>query len=256
MISPKKLARITRKWQNLAALKCKKMAVPRAADCGCSATIVDKGCFVVYTCDEIRFVVPLEYLKNEVFQEVLEIAEQEYGSQSDGPIRLPFKATFMQYMVSLIERQMCKDVEEEFRTGSITSWRCLSTSKLPKKLIRMATLRQKRFTFPRAANGTTRGIDKGHFTVYTSDEIRLVMPLCYLKNEVFLELLKVAEDEYGLQIDGPIRLPFEATFMEYMISLTERCVCNDLEKTLLMSIITSERWLSNSNIQLEQSHPQ
>ncbi|KAI3736440.1 hypothetical protein L6452_15981 [Arctium lappa] len=124
---------MTRKWQNLAGLRCKRIAVPRAAadHCRCSATTnVDKGCFVVYTCDEIRFVVPLDYLKNEVFQEVLEMAEQEYGSQRNGPIRLPFEAAFMRYTVSLIERQMFKDLDEEFRVSSITSWRCLSTSKL------------------------------------------------------------------------------------------------------------------------------
>ncbi|CAH1443529.1 unnamed protein product [Lactuca virosa] len=132
MISPKKLARITRNWQNLAALRPKRIAVPRVAGC---ADFFGKGCFVVYTCDEIRFVVPLDYLKNEIFKELLEIAEEEYGSQRDGPIKLPFKATFMQYTVSvycmqytvslpiyfsLLEKQMGKDLEEEFRT-TITS---------------------------------------------------------------------------------------------------------------------------------------
>lgn len=123
----------------------------------------------------------------------------------------------------------------------------------PKKLIKMASLRQKRIPSPRA--DPTRSVDKGYFAVYTSDEIQFVMPLGYLKNDIFQELLKVAEDEYGLQTDGPIRLPFEATIMKYMISLIERCVCNDLEKALFMSIITSEMCFSNSNIQLEQNHP-
>lgn len=124
MINPKKLARITRNLQNLAALRPKRITVPRVAGC---ADFFGKGCFVVYTSDEIRFVVPLDYLKNEIFKELLEIAEEEYGSQRDGPIKLPFKATFMQYTVSLIEKQMGKDLEEEFRT-TITSWRCLSTT--------------------------------------------------------------------------------------------------------------------------------
>lgn len=93
MITAKKLARMTRKWQNLATLRSNNRM-----------DIFDKGCFVVYTSDEMRFVVPLNYLKNDIFQELLEIAEEEYGSQSGGPIRLPFKATFIQYKVSLIER--------------------------------------------------------------------------------------------------------------------------------------------------------
>lgn len=127
----------------------------------------------------------------------------------------------------------------------------------PTKLIRSAgVLKQKRITLPRAANPTTRGIDKGHFAVYTCDEIRFVLPLGYLKNDIFQELLKVAEDEYGLQTDGPIRLPFEATFIKYMIFLIERSVCNGIEKALLMSIITPEKCLLSSNIQLEPSESQ
>ncbi|KAJ0726087.1 putative small auxin-up RNA [Helianthus annuus] len=117
-----------------------------------------------------------------------------------------------------------------------------------KKLIRTATLRQKGIT--------TRKIDKGHFAVYTSDETRFVMPLSYLKNDIFQKVLMVAGDEYGSQPDGPIRLPFEATFMKYIISLIERCVCNHLQKELLISIITSEMCSSNSTIQVEQNHHQ
>ncbi|KAI3781012.1 hypothetical protein L2E82_11011 [Cichorium intybus] len=127
MISPMKLASIKRKWQNLAAVRRKRMAVPRAADSGGCAAFSDKGCFVVYTSDEIRFVVPLDYLKNDIFQELLKMAVEEYGSQNDGPIRLPFKANFMQYTVSLIERQIGKDLEQELLT-TISSWRCLSSS--------------------------------------------------------------------------------------------------------------------------------
>lgn len=123
-----------------------------------------------------------------------------------------------------------------------------------KKLIRTATLRQKGIASPRA--GATKKIGKGHFVVYTSDETRFVMPLSYLKNDILQKVLMVAGDEYGLQPDGPIRLPFEAGFMKYILSLIERCVCNDLEKALVISIITSEMCSSNTTIQLEKNHPQ
>ncbi|KAI3795606.1 hypothetical protein L1987_38262 [Smallanthus sonchifolius] len=114
-----------------------------------------------------------------------------------------------------------------------------------KKLIRTATLRKK--------GNTTRKTDKGHFAVYTSDEVRFVMPLSYLKNDIFQKLLMVAGDEYGLQPNGPIRLPFEATFMKYIISLIDRCVCDDFENALLISIITSEMCSSSLGIRLEQN---
>ncbi|KAI3736439.1 hypothetical protein L6452_15980 [Arctium lappa] len=127
MISPMKLVRMARKWQNLVALRRKRIAFPRAEYNG--ATIVDKGCFVVYASDRIRFVIPLDYLKNDVFQALLEMAGDEYGLQNDGPIRVPLRAIFMKYIMSQIESEMSEDREEELRMA-ITSWRCLSTSNL------------------------------------------------------------------------------------------------------------------------------
>ena len=126
MVSLKKIAAMARKWQNLVAQRRKRISLPRAANFN-DTTIVDKGCFVVYTSDGVRLVIPIGYLKNELFQELLEMAEEEYGLQRDGPIRLPLRSDFMQYTISHIERQTSKEVEEELRIN-ITSWRCLSTS--------------------------------------------------------------------------------------------------------------------------------
>ncbi|KAJ9550314.1 hypothetical protein OSB04_014359 [Centaurea solstitialis] len=239
MITARKLMKMARRWHKEAALR----------SC-CADRMEDKGHFVVYTTDHNRFVIPLWYLNTDVFKELLRMSEDEFGLPTDGPITLVCDSMLLSYLINVFERGLTKELENVLLV-SISSNRCAMCSldhpggesgRRPKKLIRMATLRQKRIT------------NKGHFTVYTSDAIRFVMPLGYLKNDIFQELLKVAEDEYGLQIDGPIRVPFEATFMEYMISLIERCVCNDVEKALLVSIITSERRLSNSNVQLEQSH--
>ncbi|XP_031285185.1 auxin-responsive protein SAUR68-like [Pistacia vera] len=52
--------------------------------------------------------------------------------------------------------------------------------------------------------------EKGHFVVYTTDQKRFVFPLMYLNNDIFLELLKVSEEEFGLSSDGPITLPCDA----------------------------------------------
>ncbi|GKB18531.1 auxin-responsive protein [Tanacetum coccineum] len=128
MVSLKKLVAMARKWQNLAALGRKRIAPPRAVNVN-DTTIVDKGCFVVYSCDGVRFVIPIDYLKNDLFQELLEMAEEEYGLQRDGPIKLPLKAAFMQYTILHIERQISKELEEELRI-TITSWKCLSTSNM------------------------------------------------------------------------------------------------------------------------------
>ncbi|XP_039059743.1 auxin-responsive protein SAUR67-like, partial [Hibiscus syriacus] len=49
----------------------------------------DKGHFVVYTMDKERFVIPLPYLKNSIFQQLFKMSGEEFGLSSDGPIRLP-----------------------------------------------------------------------------------------------------------------------------------------------------------------------
>ncbi|KAK3231412.1 hypothetical protein Dsin_003293 [Dipteronia sinensis] len=60
---------------------------------------------------------------------------------------------------------------------------------------------------------------KGHFVVYLADQTQLVIPVKYLENNIIRELLKIAEDEFGLPCNGPITLPCDAVFMEYAISL-------------------------------------
>ncbi|RZC45066.1 hypothetical protein C5167_038028 [Papaver somniferum] len=69
---------------------------------------------------------------------------------------------------------------------------------------------------------TTTTANKGHFVVYTTDQNRFVVPLQYLGSQPFQELLKMAEDEFGLACNGPLRLPCEAQHMEYVLSLLEK----------------------------------
>ncbi|KAL5577411.1 hypothetical protein UlMin_019110 [Ulmus minor] len=55
---------------------------------------------------------------------------------------------------------------------------------------------------------------KGHFVVYVGKEMkRFVLPLCYLKNSIFQQLLEKAADEYGFNNINGIVLPCdESTF--------------------------------------------
>ncbi|KAJ0960313.1 hypothetical protein J5N97_001884 [Dioscorea zingiberensis] len=80
--------------------------------------------------------------------------------------------------------------------------------------------------------------DKGHFIVYTSEGKRFMVPLSYLESSVFKELFRMSEEEYGLPSDGPITLPCDAVFMEYLLSLLRRRVSKDVERALLGSILT------------------
>ena len=134
MISAKKLIKLARKWQKLAALRRKRIAMPRniatvdadAERCSTSNT-VEKGHFVVYSIDERRFVLPLEYLNDDIVKELLMLAEEEFGLLSNSPLTLPCDAGFMKYVIDLIRRRMSKDVERQVLM-SMASIRCSSSS--------------------------------------------------------------------------------------------------------------------------------
>ncbi|KAK1370397.1 auxin-responsive protein SAUR67-like [Heracleum sosnowskyi] len=129
--------------------------------------------------------------------------------------------------------------------------------KLARKWQKQATLSRKRLTFPTAiADGayhnTSARVEKGHFVVYSADQRRFVIPLIFLQSKIFRELLRLAEEEYGMPSDGPITLPCDEAFVVYAISVIERHATTDMEKALLKSITTDYCVLS-SNIHKEHT---
>nr|GMC87091.1 auxin-responsive protein SAUR68-like [Ipomoea batatas] len=117
--------------------------------------------------------------------------------------------------------------------------------KLAKRWQKFAAIRRKRISFPRLNEdadscSTSSAVYKGHFTVYTADQKRFVVPLSYLENEIIRQLLSMSEEEFGLPSDGPITLPCDAVFMDYIISLLSRGLSRELENALLVSV-TSHR---------------
>lgn len=59
----------------------------------------------------------------------------------------------------------------------------------------------------------------GQFVVYSKDNKRFVVPLCYLNHPIFRVLLEMAEEEYGLLIQGPLRVPCEKELVEYLLGV-------------------------------------
>lgn len=104
------LLSMTRKWQKIAAVGRKRIA-----------SVVDKGCFVVYTMDKRRFVIPLVFLDNCIFRELFKMSEEEFGLPSDGPIILLCDSVVMNYIVSLVKRGLAKDMERAVLNSIITS---------------------------------------------------------------------------------------------------------------------------------------
>ncbi|XVE48771.1 hypothetical protein DITRI_Ditri01bG0029200 [Diplodiscus trichospermus] len=133
MISTKILIRIARKWQKMAAIGRKRIASSRinqkmaGANRAHESSVVDKGHFVIYTTDEKRFVIPLSYLGNTIFVELLKMSEEEFGLPSDGPIKLPCDSVVMNYIVLLMQRGLAKDTENAV-VNSVSRYRCSSNA--------------------------------------------------------------------------------------------------------------------------------
>ena len=118
MINPK----MAREWQKVAAIRRKRISLPRThqdLDAGyCStSSVADKGHFVVYTADQRRFMIPIVYLNSEIFRELFEMSEEEFGLPSDGPITLPCDSFFMEYIIFLVQRGVAKDLEKALLTS-------------------------------------------------------------------------------------------------------------------------------------------
>ncbi|KAH7692290.1 Small auxin-up RNA protein [Dioscorea alata] len=116
---------------------------------------------------------------------------------------------------------------------------------MARKLLKVPSLK-KMIASPKAdkhcdfnACSTSSIAEKGHFNVYTSEGKRFMVPLAYLDNSIFKELLRISEEEIGLPCDGPITLPCDAASMEYVLSLLRRGVSRELEMQLLSSIFIS-----------------
>ncbi|KAF8027676.1 hypothetical protein BT93_E0553 [Corymbia citriodora subsp. variegata] len=69
--------------------------------------------------------------------------------------------------------------------------------------------------------------EKGHFVIYTADRSHFTVPLQCLSSNIFQELFKMSEEEFGLSSDGPITMPCDATSMEYIVSLVQRHIAKD-----------------------------
>ncbi|KAL9238440.1 hypothetical protein vseg_012859 [Gypsophila vaccaria] len=101
---------------------------------------------------------------------------------------------------------------------------------MAKKWQRIAVASRKRVSWPRPVT------DRGHFVVYTTDGKRFMIPLTCLKGEIFRELFRMAEEEFGIAASRPITLPCDSSFMEYAISMIQKHVSEDLEKALIASL--------------------
>ncbi|CAH8330315.1 unnamed protein product [Eruca vesicaria subsp. sativa] len=70
---------------------------------------------------------------------------------------------------------------------------------------------------------------KGHFTVYTREGKRFVLPLDYLNHPILQVLLEMSEDEFGSTVDGPLKIPCDGSLMDHVIMLVRRSMSNNYD---------------------------
>ncbi|PRQ50328.1 putative small auxin-up RNA [Rosa chinensis] len=113
MLSPKKLIKMTKKLQKVPVIGRKRTSPPTVIGSNkMNSSTADKGTFVIYTLDNRRFILPLSYLCNHIFQELFKMSEEELGISRIGPIVLPCDSLLMNYIVSLVQLGMSLEVEK------------------------------------------------------------------------------------------------------------------------------------------------
>ncbi|PWA53582.1 small auxin-up RNA [Artemisia annua] len=111
----------------------------------------------------------------------------------------------------------------------------------PKKIVKMVRKWRSEAQKSDANKKNDYVTNKGHFVVYAADQSRFVMPLHYLNSTIFMELLRISEDEFGLPRNGPITLPCDSMLMNYLVNVLERGLSDDLEKALLAFIVGEDQ---------------
>ncbi|KAK9669672.1 hypothetical protein RND81_13G147600 [Saponaria officinalis] len=61
-----------------------------------------------------------------------------------------------------------------------------------------------------------------------------MIPLTYDKSDIIQQLLRIAEEEFGITSDEPIILSFDSNLMEYAISILQRHVTEDLQNAFIV----------------------
>ncbi|KAL4195175.1 hypothetical protein AMTRI_Chr05g63240 [Amborella trichopoda] len=107
------------KWQKHAIKQRKRISFKKRTPNRRGGLVADEGHFVIYTMDRSRFMIPLAYLNHPIFQELLSMAEEELRFTICGPLQVPCVASVMDYIVSLLSKNACVELEKAM--VSITS---------------------------------------------------------------------------------------------------------------------------------------
>ncbi|KAF7810819.1 Auxin responsive SAUR protein [Senna tora] len=145
---------------------------------------VPKGYLAVYVGEKMkRFVIPISYLNQPSFQDLLSQAEEEFGYDHPmGGLTIP-----------------CK--EDAFENITSRVWKNKKTMGFRLPGIRRASFSATKSPGKEVANhASSKGVNvpKGYVAVYVGERMkRFVIPISYLNQPSFQDLLSQAEEEFG-----------------------------------------------------------
>ncbi|GJT17714.1 SAUR-like auxin-responsive protein family protein [Tanacetum coccineum] len=152
---------------------------------------VPKGYLAVYVGEDQRkrFVVPLSYLDQPLFQELLRRSEEDFGfNHPMGGLTIPcheeaFPKSEKEDNFSSLNYETCNWL---LRWTKASSRHRMSLVSSAKQLIKLNSKHQ-------------RDVPKGYLAVYVGEDQRkrFVVPLSYLDQPLFQELLRRSEEDFG-----------------------------------------------------------
>ena len=78
---------------------------------------------------------------------------------------------------------------------------------------------------------------RGHIFVYSTNGKRFMILVTYLTKNLFRELFRMSEEEFGLPCDGPVTMPCDASCIEYVVSTLGHGASIDVERVVLVTIL-------------------
>ncbi|XP_060217326.1 uncharacterized protein LOC132644737 [Lycium barbarum] len=167
---------------------------------------VPKGHFAVYVGEtrKKRFVIPISLLSEPLFQDLLSQAEEEFGFDHPmGGVTIPCSEDLFIDLTSRLKKiSTVYSSELEDTLGGLRTH--FSTSKqIETMAIRVPRIIKK--------SSTSLDVPKGHFAVYVGEKQRkrFVIPISYLSQPLFQDLLSQAEEEFGFDHSmGGVTIPY------------------------------------------------
>ncbi|XP_047174295.1 uncharacterized protein LOC124841956 [Vigna umbellata] len=186
---------------------------------------IPKGFFAVYVGDnKRRFVIPISFLNQPTFQDLLSQSEEEFGySHPTGGLTIPCtEDVFLNVTSSFnglyVILSTSKTENPNLSETALATGLLFETFEMG---FRFPAIRRASFTGSQSSSKAVN-MAKGYFAVYVGERMkRFVIPMSYLNQPSFQDLLSQAEEEFGYNNPmGGLTIPCtEDVFLHVISSL-------------------------------------